>query len=74
MEEGIVNISVMINGMLNNVPEGTSLLTLLKRLDIDPGRVAVEYNMEIVNKSNFNDTVLKDNDTLEIITFVGGGV
>ena len=74
MEEGIVNISVMINGMLNNVPEGTSLLTLLEKLDIDTGRVAVEYNMEIVNKSDFNDTVLKDNDTLEIITFVGGGV
>ena len=74
MEEGIVNISVMINGTLNNVPEGTSLLTLLEKLDIDTGRVAVEYNMEIVNKSDFNDTVLKDNDTLEIITFVGGGI
>jgi len=74
MEEGIVNISVMINGTLNNVPAGTSLLTLMENLDIDPGRVAVEYNMEIVNKSNFNDTVLKDNDTLEIITFVGGGI
>ena len=57
-----------------DIREGTSLLTLLENLDIDPGRVAVEYNMEIVHKSDFNDTVLKDNDTLEIITFVGGGV
>ena len=69
-----MNICVTINGRPDNIPEGTSLLTLLEKLDIDPGRVAVEYNMEIVNKRNFNDTVLKDNDTLEIITFVGGGI
>jgi len=69
-----MSISVLINGQSNNIAEGTSLLTLLEKLDIDPGRVAVEYNMEIVNKSNFNDTVLKENDTLEIITFVGGGI
>ena len=69
-----MSISVLINGQSNNIAEGTSLLTLLEKLDIDPGRVAVEYNMEIVNKRNFNDTVLKENDTLEIITFVGGGI
>ena len=69
-----MNISIMINGKPDNVPEGTSLLTLLDNLDIDTGRVAVEHNMEIVNKNDFNDTVLKENDTLEIITFVGGGV
>ncbi len=69
-----MNISVMINGKPDNIPEGTSLLTLLKNLDIDPGRVAVEHNMEIVNKTNFDNTVLKENDTLEIITFVGGGI
>ena len=69
-----MNICVTINGRPDNIPEGTSLLTLLEKLDIDPGRVAVEYNMEIVNKGDFKDTVLKENDILEIITFVGGGV
>lgn len=69
-----MSISVLINGQSNNITEGTSLLTLLEKLDIDPGRVAVEYNMEIVSKSDFNNTVLKENDTLEIITFVGGGI
>ncbi len=64
----------MINGKRDNIPEGTSLLTLLENLDIDPGRVAVEHNMEIVSKNDFNNTVLKENDTLEIITFVGGGI
>ncbi|MBI5755787.1 MAG: sulfur carrier protein ThiS [Nitrospirae bacterium] len=66
-------MNVTINGESRIVPEGTSVLSLLKMLDIDPGRVAIEYNMEIVNKSDFNDTVVKENDRLEIITFVGGG-
>lgn len=68
-----MDINVTINGESRIVPEGTSVLSLLKMLDIDPGRVAIEYNMEIVNKSDFNDTVVKENDRLEIITFVGGG-
>jgi len=69
-----MNINVMINGKSDKIHEGTSLLTLLEQLEIDPGRVAVEHNMEIVNKGDFNNTILKDNDTLEIITFVGGGI
>lgn len=67
-------MDVVVNGNSHAVPDGTSLLTLLENLDIDPGRVAVEHNMEIVNKNDFHDTVLRENDTLEIITFVGGGV
>ncbi|MCC6544306.1 MAG: sulfur carrier protein ThiS [Nitrospirae bacterium] len=67
-------MNVMINGKSDKIHEGTSLLTLLEQLEIDPGRVAVEHNMEIVNKGDFNNTILKDNDTLEIITFVGGGI
>jgi len=69
-----MKVGITVNGKVYDIREGTSLLTLLENLDIDPGRVAVEHNMEIVNKRNFNDTVLKENDTLEIITFVGGGI
>jgi len=69
-----MKVGITVNGKVYDIREGTSLLALLDNLDIDPGRVAVEHNMEIVNKNDFNDTVLKENDTLEIITFVGGGV
>ncbi len=67
-------MNVTVNGKTYDISNGTSLLTMLYNLDIDPGRVAVEHNMEIVNKSDFNNTVLKENDILEIITFVGGGI
>ncbi len=69
-----MKVGITVNGKVYDIWEGTSLLSLLENLDIEPGRVAVEHNMEIVNKNDFNDIVLKENDTLEIITFVGGGV
>ena len=67
-------MNVTVNGKSYDISDGTSLLAMLYNLDIDPGRVAVEHNLEIVSKTNFDNTVLKENDTLEIITFVGGGL
>lgn len=69
-----MEITITINGKQHNIHEELSLSSLLRLLDINSDRVAVEHNMEIVNKKDFNDTFLKDNDTLEIITFVGGGI
>jgi len=69
-----MEITITINGKQHSIHDGLSLSSLLRFLGINSDRVAVEHNMEIVNKNDFNDTVLKENDTLEIITFVGGGV
>ena len=43
------------------------------RVTGSPDRVAVERNGDIVPKSKFQETMLSDADTLEIVTFVGGG-
>ena len=40
---------------------------------INPQRIAVELNGEILPKSQYSDTVLKDGDIVEIVNFVGGG-
>ena len=39
----------------------------------DKTRIAVEINCEIVPKSTYGSTVLKDGDTVEVVSFVGGG-
>ena len=39
----------------------------------DPKRIAVERNGDIVFKSRYDAVVLKDGDSLEIVSFVGGG-
>jgi sulfur carrier protein len=46
---------------------------LLKKLQIDPGRVIVEINLSIVRKSEYSTFRLNDGDRVEIVNFVGGG-
>ncbi|MBJ6750850.1 sulfur carrier protein ThiS [Geomonas anaerohicana] len=45
----------------------------LVSLGIDPRRVAVELNMDILPKAQYETTLLKEGDALEIVHFVGGG-
>lgn len=52
---------------------GETLLAYLTARGYDPQRVAVERNGEIVPKRHYESTALCDGDTVEIVTFVGGG-
>ncbi len=45
----------------------------LVSLGIDPRRVAVELNLDILPKAQYPTTILKEGDSLEIVQFVGGG-
>lgn len=63
---------VKINGTECNVC-GKSLAEYLKSENYDEKRVAVERNGEIVSKSKYGETFLEDGDTLEVVSFVGGG-
>ena len=60
---------VMINGEHRRVPPGTSLA----EVGLDPQRVAVERNLEIVPRSTFGEVIVEDGDAYEIVHFVGGG-
>ena len=50
-----------------------SMLELLSSLDIDPRRVAVELNHDILPKGEYESTILNAGDRIEIVHFVGGG-
>lgn len=63
---------VTINGETFPV-EGKTLSEFLLWAHYDTKRIAVERNGEIVSKSKFDETVLKDGDHIEIVRFVGGG-
>ena len=52
---------------------GKTLAEYLAATNYDPKRIAVERNGEIVPKSKYGATVLKDGDNVEIVSFVGGG-
>ena len=65
-------MKIQVNGEPRAI-EPMSLFELLGILDIDPARVAVERNRDIVPKREYEITLLADGDTLEIVQFVGGG-
>lgn len=66
-------MELLINGEPREVPEATSLQALLRLLELQEDRVAVELNRSIVKRDRWSDTLLRDHDRLEIVQFVGGG-
>jgi thiazole synthase len=65
--------SITVNGEPRRVPRGISVADLALELGLEPGRVAVERNMEIVPRSTLGQVEVEDGDDYEIVTFVGGG-
>lgn len=62
-----------INGQESNAAAGMTLAAYLERHGCRLDRVAVERNGVIVPKRLYGETVLQDGDTVEIVSFVGGG-
>jgi len=69
----IQTVSVRINGEHRRMPEGTTIAEMINQLGLDPHRVAVERNLEIVPRSTFAAAPVEDGDDYEIVHFVGGG-
>jgi thiamine biosynthesis protein ThiS len=68
-----MELNLTVNGESRAVPEGATVAHLLELLEVDPARVAVERNQEVVPRATWSQTRLEDGDRLEIVTFVGGG-
>jgi sulfur carrier protein len=69
----IKKIKIKINGKFSMINDNLSLSQLLKRLKIPLKKVAIELNEEIIDKNNLNKIILKTNDKIEIVHFIGGG-
>lgn len=64
---------VHVNGEQRTLAAGATVAGLLTELDIRPDRVAVEVNLNILDRSEFDRRSLQDGDRVEIISFIGGG-
>tara|TARA_B100000035_G_scaffold293583_1_gene283149 strand:- start:100 stop:318 length:219 start_codon:yes stop_codon:yes gene_type:complete len=69
----IKKIKITVNGKVNLITENTSLSSLIYALKIPIKKVAIELNQEIVDKKKINKILLKKNDQIEIVHFIGGG-
>jgi thiamine biosynthesis protein ThiS len=66
-------MQVMLNGEARDVRDGSTVAQLLDELAIGRERVAVEMNLAIVPKSEYDSRTLVGGDRIEIVHFVGGG-
>ena len=64
---------IMVNGQWQDKSDAISVAELLGELALEPLRVAVELNKQIVPRANYAQTQLAEDDQLEIVTLVGGG-
>jgi thiamine biosynthesis protein ThiS len=66
-------IDITVNGEPRSAPDGQTVLGLLRQLELDPARVAVELDRHIVQQTRWTETVLRSGSQVEIVQFVGGG-
>ena len=66
-------IDVTVNGEQRSVPAGLTLSGFLEVLELDRRKVAVERNLEIAPRSEYDAIEIAAGDRLEIVQFVGGG-
>ena len=66
-------MTITLNGERFEIESPMSVAALLTRLDIDPRRVAVEHNLNIIKRQTYTDVLIGEGDTVEIVNFVGGG-
>ncbi|MFL6690867.1 MAG: sulfur carrier protein ThiS [Alphaproteobacteria bacterium] len=68
-----MSFRVTINGEERRFETAVSIDSLLDELGLEPAKIAVERNLEIVPRSQYRDTNVADGDRLEIVHFIGGG-
>ena len=66
-------MQITLNGEARQLDEGVSVRALLVGLGLDPAKIAVERNLEIVPRSTYDQVALNEGDRLEIVHFIGGG-
>jgi sulfur carrier protein len=66
-------MKIIVNGQAKELSDATNLKELTNQLCRDCRRVITELNGHIVKPAQWQETPIKDGDTVELVTFVGGG-
>ena len=69
----IKKIKIKVNGKFKSIPDNYMITDLVKDLKIPLKKVAIEHNQEIVDKKKTSKIILKKDDKIEIVHFIGGG-
>ncbi len=66
-------MNVTLNGKPKDISDRTTLETIIRGHCQSPEHVVAELNGSIIGRSFWESTTLKENDRLELVSFVGGG-
>lgn len=66
-------ITVVFNGKKEELEKELTVLELLKKKNIRPEVVTVELNEKILSRQEFEQTIVRNNDKIEFVYFMGGG-
>ena len=66
-------IQVFINGKKKFFSSNNTLISLLNFLEIEENGIAIEVNRIVIPKSQYKNTIVKNDDKVDIVQFIGGG-
>jgi thiamine biosynthesis protein ThiS len=66
-------MQIFINGEKRQVAENLNMSTLVRELDLEGKRIAIEVNEELIPRSTFDAYLLQPGDRIEIVRAIGGG-
>ena len=66
-------MEIQLNGKPREVADQTTVSRLLEDLQLQPLRVAVQVNTDIIKRDRYGEVALRPGDTVEILTFMSGG-
>jgi len=66
-------MKILVNGDAVEIAPDATLADLVKRLDLENRRIAIEVNEELIPRSTFADHPIREGDQVEIVHAIGGG-
>jgi len=64
---------ITLNGSVAELPEGSTITAVLEQKGVDGAIVVVVVNRDVIHRDRFDQTLLNNGDTVEVLRFVGGG-
>jgi sulfur carrier protein len=64
---------IILNGQVKQIPDGSTILKIIERFCRESAPVIAEVNGQIIQRPQWEESPLKEGDTVELVSFVGGG-
>lgn len=64
---------IQVNGQPREAEDSLNLRDLIASLDLKPEQIAIELNQTVIRRMHWQSTILREDDRVEIVHFVGGG-